>query len=59
METNAVFTRDDVRPVFAGELPSDLASIMIRHISNQELIVRAALERILTLPEGHFLMTLP
>lgn len=55
VETNAVFTRDDVRPVFAGELPSDLASIMIRHISNQELIVRAGLERDINLARRAFL----
>ncbi|HHV80584.1 TPA: alpha-glucosidase/alpha-galactosidase [bacterium] len=55
VETNAVFSRDDVRPVFAGELPSDLASIMIRHISNQELIVRAALEKDINLARRAFL----
>lgn len=55
VETNAVFTRDDVRPVFAGELPSDLASIMIRHISNQELIVRAGLEKDINLAKRAFL----
>ncbi|MCX7795434.1 MAG: alpha-glucosidase/alpha-galactosidase [bacterium] len=55
VETNAVFTRDDVRPVYAGELPQDLASIMIRHISNQELIVKAVLEKDLNLAKRAFL----
>lgn len=55
VETNAVFTRDDVRPVFAGKLPSDLASIMTRHVSNQELIVKAALEKDLSLAKRAFL----
>ncbi|ADQ45599.1 glycoside hydrolase family 4 [Caldicellulosiruptor kronotskyensis 2002] len=55
VETNAVFTHDDVRPVYAGKLPSDLASIMIRHISNQELIVKAALEKDLNLAKRAFL----
>jgi len=55
VETNAVFTRDDVCPVYAGELPPDLASIMIRHISNQELIVRSVLERDLNLARRAFL----
>lgn len=55
VETNAVFTRDDVRPVYAGELPQDLASIMIRHISNQELIVRSVLEKDLNLARRAFL----
>ncbi|AZT89895.1 alpha-glucosidase/alpha-galactosidase [Caldicellulosiruptor changbaiensis] len=55
VETNAVFTHDDVRPVYAGTLPSDLASIMIRHISNQELIVKAALEKDLNLAKRAFL----
>ncbi|MGC8970649.1 MAG: alpha-glucosidase/alpha-galactosidase [bacterium] len=55
VETNAVFTRDDVRPVYAGELPLDLASIMIRHITNQELIVRSVLEKDLNLARRAFL----
>lgn len=55
VETNAVFTRDDVKPVYAGNLPSDLASIMIRHISNQELIVKAGLEKNLDLAKRAFL----
>ncbi|WP_207181134.1 alpha-glucosidase/alpha-galactosidase [Anaerocellum diazotrophicum] len=55
VETNAVFTHDDVRPVCAGKLPSDLASIMTRHISNQELIVKAALEKDLNLAKRAFL----
>ncbi|WP_039765141.1 MULTISPECIES: alpha-glucosidase/alpha-galactosidase [unclassified Caldicellulosiruptor] len=55
VETNAVFTHDDVRPVYAGKLPSDLASIMTRHISNQELIVKAALEKDLNLAKRVFL----
>lgn len=55
VETNAVFTHDDVRPVYAGKLPSDLASIMTRHISNQELIVKAALEKDLSLAKRAFL----
>ncbi len=55
VETNAVFTRDDVRPVYAGALPSDLASIMTRHISNQKLIVRAALEKDLNFAKRAFL----
>ncbi len=55
VETNAVFARDDVRPVYAGELPQDLASIMIRHISNQDLIVRSVLEKDLNLAKRAFL----
>uniref|UniRef100_A0A7C5V1F0 Alpha-glucosidase/alpha-galactosidase n=1 Tax=Caldicellulosiruptor owensensis TaxID=55205 RepID=A0A7C5V1F0_9FIRM len=55
VETNAVFTHDDVRPVYAGKLPSDLASIMTRHISNQELVVKAALEKNLHLAKRAFL----
>ncbi len=55
VETNAVFARDDVRPVYAGELPQDLSSIMIRHISNQDLIVRSVLEKDLNLAKRAFL----
>ncbi len=45
VETNARFSRDEVRPVLAGELPVGLQSLIARHVSNQELIVEAALTR--------------
>lgn len=43
VETNARFSRDEVRPVAAGALPSALQSLVARHVSNQEMIVEAAL----------------
>jgi galacturan 1,4-alpha-galacturonidase len=43
VETNALLTRDFIRPVFAGKLPLDLHSLLIRHVSNQELILQSAL----------------
>ena len=45
VETNAVFSRDSVRPVIAGRLPYPLEPLVLGHVKNQEGIVRAAVER--------------
>jgi alpha-galactosidase len=45
VETNARFSRDEVRPLSAGALPPGLQSLIARHVSNQEMIVEAALTR--------------
>ncbi len=45
VETNAHFSRDQVRPLTAGSLPPGLQPLIHRHVCNQELIVEAALTR--------------
>lgn len=45
VETNALFARNSVRPVIAGRLPSDIESLVMRHVLNQETILKAALKR--------------
>ena len=45
VETNACLSRDQVRPIVAGVLPSGLQSLIARHVSNQEMIIEAALTR--------------
>ena len=45
VETNAYFSRDSVRPVFAGKLPEEVQNLVIRHVYNQETILKAALTR--------------
>jgi alpha-galactosidase len=45
VETNARFTRDQVRPIAAGALPPGLQPLIARHVSNQEMIMQAALAR--------------
>lgn len=45
VETNALFCRDDVRPIWAGRLPFDVESIINRHILNQETVLKAALNK--------------
>ncbi len=44
VETNAFFSGDSVRPVFAGEVPHALNALMMRIIEEQEEIVDAALD---------------
>ena len=42
VETNAVFSRDSIRPVFAGEIPEAVKELIIPHIKNHERIYKAA-----------------
>ena len=45
VETNAVFSRNNVRPVNAGALPDDVQSLVYRHVINQETTLKAALKK--------------
>ena len=45
VETNARFTSDDVRPVFAGNVPQNVLGLMAATVANQENTVAAVLER--------------
>ncbi len=42
VETNAVFSQNSIRPVSAGQLPDEIYSLVIRHVINQETIIKAA-----------------
>lgn len=44
VETNAVFSKNSIHPVMAGALPESIRPLMMPHVENQELILRAALE---------------
>lgn len=43
VETNAFFSADSVRPVFAGEVPQSVNALVMRIIEEQEIVVEAAL----------------
>ncbi len=43
VETNAVFEKDAVRPVYAGELPKDVLALIKPHVDNHERTLKAAL----------------
>jgi alpha-galactosidase len=43
VESNAYFSRDSVRPLTAGPLPSGVHALISRHVGNQEMIIEAAL----------------
>lgn len=43
VETNALFERDSIRPVYAGELSQDLVDLIMPHIENHERIYKAAI----------------
>ena len=42
VETNAVFCRDSIRPIYAGAVSEDLKALLSPHIENHELTYRAA-----------------
>ncbi len=42
VETNAVFSRDSIRPVMAGSIPDNALSLFLPHITNHERIFNAA-----------------
>ncbi|MCR4728739.1 MAG: alpha-glucosidase/alpha-galactosidase [Lachnospiraceae bacterium] len=43
VETNAVFERDAIRPISAGELPKQIYDLVIPHVLNHERILKASL----------------
>jgi alpha-galactosidase len=43
VETNAHFSRDEVRPLAAGSIPAGLLPLIQQHSANQELIIESAL----------------
>lgn len=43
VETNAHFSRGQIKPLSAGDLPTGIAPLVNQHIANQEMIVEAAL----------------
>lgn len=44
VETNAVFSRDAIHPLFAGEIPAPIMSLMAPHVANQRDILAAAVQ---------------
>jgi alpha-galactosidase len=45
VETNALFSRDSVRPVLAGRLPPQIEQLVVPHAIAQETILHAAMAR--------------
>lgn len=43
VETNAVFSRDSIAPIFAGNLTEDIRQLMLPHVMNHEDVLKAAL----------------
>ncbi|MCR5279275.1 MAG: alpha-glucosidase/alpha-galactosidase [Lachnospiraceae bacterium] len=42
VETNAVFERDAIRPIAAGELPENIHELVLPHVLNHERILKAS-----------------
>ena len=45
VESNAMFSKDNIQPLFAGELPIDLQNLIAKHSVNHELILKAAINK--------------
>lgn len=45
VETNAVFSKDHVHPVMAGNVPDGILHLVLPHAENQEFILKAAVNR--------------
>ena len=43
VETNAIFGRDRIQPVFAGDIPQNVLPLVARHVYNQENTLKAAM----------------
>lgn len=43
VETNAVFSRDSIKPLVAGEVPENIRTLLMPHIENHEYTLQAAL----------------
>ncbi len=44
VETNAVFEKNNIRPIVAGSIPDHVHALIMPHIENQEYVLKAALE---------------
>lgn len=45
VETNALFSKNSIKPVFAGRLPEQVNAIVLRHAVNQTNIVTAGIKK--------------
>jgi alpha-galactosidase len=45
VETNALFRKDSVSPILAGELKPEINSLVLRHVMNGEALLKAALKK--------------
>lgn len=43
VETNALFERDAIRPVMAGEIPEQVRALVMPHLKNHDRVLKAAL----------------
>lgn len=44
VETNAVFSRDSIAPISAGNMPEEILALTLPHVENHERILEAALQ---------------
>lgn len=43
VETNALFSRDSIKPVMAGKVPANIRALLMPHVENHERVLQAAL----------------
>lgn len=42
VETNAVFSRDSIKPLIAGNVPANIQTLILPHVENHETVLKAA-----------------
>ena len=45
VESNALFSRDDVSPIYAGEVPEKIRELIMPHIRNHQVIYDAVINK--------------
>jgi Alpha-galactosidases/6-phospho-beta-glucosidases, family 4 of glycosyl hydrolases len=45
VETNAYITRNSITPLMAGKLPENVNMLVLRHVNNQETVLKASLSK--------------
>jgi len=54
VETNAVFSHNSVKPVFAGAMDPSVQALTARHVENQRLVIEAVMKKDLSLAFNAF-----
>ena len=55
VQTNALFSNNSIKPIISGALPDEIAGLTIRHIQNQDTIVKSVFEKDLDIAFNAFL----
>jgi alpha-galactosidase len=55
VQTNALFSHNSIKPVAAGTLPDEIYALTIRHVINQQTVIKSVFEKDLDIAFNAFL----